>query len=110
MNVLRFVQRLTISSSWQDKIPLILVFETATSIELFQEKLPRAAIRRLRGTSFLARDPIETLELMFRCGTSPTTPGLFFLGASVCKMLMDRQIEYAHGTRALIQALKVKLH
>ncbi|MCJ1242868.1 hypothetical protein MMC30_000064 [Trapelia coarctata] len=93
-------------SSWQGRIPFVLLFEIATSVELFQEKLPRATIRRLQGTSFETKDAAETLELMFEAFTSPRQSRLLYIGPNVSKMLLDRQMEYTQSAQAFIGSLK----
>ena len=99
--------RLIDDSSWQGRIPFLLLFEIATSVELFQEKLPRATIRRLQGTSFETKDAAETLELMVESATASDTTRFLFIGPNVYKMLLDRQMEYTQSAQAFIGSLKV---
>ncbi|MCJ1391720.1 hypothetical protein MMC18_004585 [Xylographa bjoerkii] len=93
-------------SSWQGRIPFILVFEIGTSIDLFQEKLPRATIQRLQGTSFETKDAAETLELMFRTVTGPDESRSLYIGAGLLKMFLDRQMEHVQSVQTFIQSLK----
>ena len=98
---------LTWDSSWQGRIPLILIFEIGTSIDLFQEKLSRATIRRLQGVSFEMKDAAETLEMMFRTATAPEESRSLYIGAGLLKMFLDRQIEHVQSVQAFMQSLKV---
>jgi len=94
-------------SSWQGRIPFVLLFEIATSVELFQEKLPRATIRRLQETAFETEDAAETLELMFESATMPRESRVLYIGPNVFKMLLDRQMEHTQSAQAFIGSLKV---
>ncbi|MCJ1384856.1 hypothetical protein MMC17_007974 [Xylographa soralifera] len=93
-------------SSWQGRIPFVLIFEIGTSIDLFQEKLSRATIRRLQGISFETKDATETLEMMFRTVTAPEESRSLYIGAGLLKMFLDRQIEHVQSVQAFIQSLK----
>ena len=94
-------------SSWQDRIPFILIFEIATSIELFREKLSRQTIRRLRGESFETRNAIEILDVLFQAATTPDSSKSLWLGAATSKLLLDRQTEHVQSAKGLISGLKV---
>jgi origin recognition complex subunit 3 len=85
----------------------VLLFEIATSVALFQEKLPRATIRRLQVTSFETKEAAETLELMFKAVTSPRESRVLYVGPTVSKMLLDRQMEHTQSAQAFIGSLKV---
>lgn len=87
----------------------MLLFEIATSVELFQEKLPRATIRCLQGTSFETKDAAETLELMFEAVTNPRESKILYVGPNVSKMLLDRQMEHTQSAQAFIGSLKVSV-
>ncbi|MCJ1287384.1 hypothetical protein MMC26_006733 [Xylographa opegraphella] len=93
-------------SSWQGRIPFVLVLEIGTSIDLFQEKLSRATIRRLQGTSFEMKDAVETIEMMFRTATAPGESASLYIGAGLLKMFLDRQIEHIQSVHAFMQSLK----
>ncbi|MCJ1397010.1 hypothetical protein MMC11_000202 [Xylographa trunciseda] len=93
-------------SSWQGRIPFILIFEIGTSIDIFEEKLSRAAVRRLRGTSFETKDAAETLELMFRTVTGPDESRSLYTGAGLLQIFLDRQMEHVQSVQAFIKSLK----
>ncbi|MCJ1417094.1 hypothetical protein MMC32_003433 [Xylographa parallela] len=93
-------------SSWQGRIPIVLIFEIGTSIDLFQEKLSRATVRRLQGVSFETKDAGETLEMMFRTVTAADDSRSLYVGAGLLKMCLDRQFEHVQSVQAFIQSLK----
>ena len=83
------------------------MFEITTSIDLFKDKLSQATVRRLRGRTFETKDAMEILEHMFRATTDPDHPSSLSASANICKMFLDRQIEYNRHPQAWIESLKV---
>ena len=98
---------LDVLSCWLDRIPFVLIFEVATSVELFQEKLSRHALRLLRATVFEAKSSTEILDLLFRCATSPDETRFLWLGANTSKLLLDRQTEHIQSARGFVTAMQV---
>lgn len=96
------------TSSWQDRIRFILLFEIGTSVALFQEKLSRQAARQLRGTLFETRSATEVLDVLFRCATSPDLTNFLWLGPGASRLLLDRQTEHIPSARDFISLLKVR--
>jgi origin recognition complex subunit 3 len=84
----------------------VLVFEIATSVTLFQEKLSRGTVRLLKGISFDSTDSKEIIERMFRAVIDQPTPRSFIIGPRVLQQLLDRQTEHIQSTRAFMQSLK----
>ncbi|KAL8969992.1 MAG: hypothetical protein Q9197_004052 [Variospora fuerteventurae] len=107
-------------SLWIDRIPFILLFGIKTSIELFQEKLPRRSIRCLRGVQF---DVAEiSVDVVFRAVSfNKTRP--FLLGPGVSSLIFQAQqesiqgiasfaksLQYAYMTHCFANPLSVLLH
>lgn len=105
--ILRFSKLSLISSisSWNDRIPFVLLFSIATSIELFQSKLSRGTIRRLSGTEFQV-ERIDT-EVIFR-KVHYHEPALFF-GPAVSSLMLRQQHDFIQSPTAFAQTLKVIL-
>ena len=99
--------KLMLHSSWNDRIHFVLLFEVATSVTIFQEKLPRASIRKLRGTTFEVAPMGDTLELIFKTAASLKTQHSMRIGAGISNLLVDRQKGHLQSIRAFTQALKV---
>ena len=96
-----------LSSSWQDRINLALLIEIGTSVDLFQEKLSRQAIHKLRGTLFETKSATEVLDALFRCATSPDSSRCFWLGPGTSRLLLDRQTEHIQSAKDFISIQKV---
>ena len=94
-----------IASSWLDRIPFVLLFGVATSIDIFQAKLSRAAIRCIQGDQFDV-EPVEaSLERVFSDAVGPES--LLRPGPALSKLLLDRQRDHVQSTQAFASALKV---
>ncbi|MCJ1338812.1 hypothetical protein MMC09_004101 [Bachmanniomyces sp. S44760] len=105
-DVTTFSDLVGILCSWLDRIPIILILEIETSIDLFQEKLSRSTIRQLSGTVFEAEALGDALELVFRTATRKVDQSRLWIGASLSKMLLDRQRDYTQSIPAFIDGLK----
>ncbi|KAM3089249.1 Origin recognition complex subunit 3 [Clarireedia jacksonii] len=96
---------ISLFSSWLDRIPFILLFGIATSVELFQERLPRAASRSLYGSQFDVEQTSSILEKIFqKVVAGPDTP--MRLGPNLLSSLMERQNDHVQSVPAFIGALK----
>ena len=100
------------SSSWIDRIPFVLLFGIATSIDALQEKLSRNTIRQIRGIKFEGAHYDNTAKLIFDAatwsegGSADDFLPLYF-GPEVSRMFLERQQEVWSSTQGLIRALKV---
>jgi len=92
-------------SSWSDRIPFVLLFSIATSIELFQSKLSRETIRRLSGAEFQV-NRVDT-DLIFQ-DIHYQEPALFF-GPSISSLILGQQHDFIQSPAAFAQTLKVIL-
>jgi len=92
-------------SSWKDRIPFVLFFEISVSVDLFQEKLLRRAIRHLSGTVFEGRKANEILDVLFHAATASDDQRLW-LGANVASMILERQAEHIQSARGFIESVK----
>ncbi|MCJ1310954.1 hypothetical protein MMC25_004623 [Agyrium rufum] len=95
--------------SWKDRLPLVLLFEVATSTENFQQKLPQSILRHLTGTEFETMDAEESLELIFRAVTAPDVERSLWLSPALSKTLLDRQTQNIQSAQALIESCKYAL-
>jgi len=92
-------------SSWNDRIPFVLLFSIATSIELFQSKLSRETVRRLSGTEFHV-EGVDT-EKIFR-DIHYQEPVLFF-GPTISNLMLRQHLDFIQSSAAFAQTLKVIL-
>jgi len=97
---------LILPSSWLDRIPFVVLFGLATSIEIFHEKLPRSAIRCLQGEKFDVERVEESLEKVFDDAVLGSQSTLR-LGPALCRQLLERQKDHVQSVQAFVNALKV---
>lgn len=96
---------LNFCSLWIDRIPFILLFGIKTSIDLFQEKLPRRTIRRLRGVQFnVAEISVDTIFMAV--SSEKTRP--FLLGPGVSSLILQARQESIRGISSFAKSLQVR--
>jgi origin recognition complex subunit 3 len=95
-------------SSWQDRIPVVLLFGIATSIEIFQDRLPRAALLAIEATQFDVVQSDELLERMFNATiTADEDEALIRIGPSLASTILQRQRQNIQSPQDFINALQV---
>ncbi|KAE8447607.1 hypothetical protein EG329_010578 [Mollisiaceae sp. DMI_Dod_QoI] len=99
------VDLIALFSSWIDRIPFVLLFGIATSLDLFQERLPRIASRSLHGAQFDVEQTSSLVERIFKKvlagGHAPLR-----LSTTLVASLMERQQEHAQSVQSFTAALK----
>ena len=100
--------RLTSFSSWIDRIPFVVLFGIATSVDLFHERLSRAASRCLYGAQFDVEQTSLILERVFQNAVAGSKAPLR-LGPVFVSSLMERQHDHVQSVQAFTTALKVVL-
>ena len=83
----------------------MILFNIATSIELFQEKLSRDTIRRLEGAEFRA-EGLDVGEVFQAINDYSST---LWLGSNLSDQISQQQRNYIQGPSALKEAVKVSL-
>lgn len=97
-----------VTSYWVDRLPLILLFGIATSVELFESRLPRSMIRQIDGTSFNLRPPENVYWQLFKaCQSVPSTT--VWLGEEACNFLSERSQDQSVDAENFVQAIRVSL-
>ena len=90
-------------SSWRKRIPFVLLFGIATSVELFQEKLSRNAVKCLDGTAFdVQQAGIEDIFKAFN-----TEQPTLWVGPTLSRMILQRQKDYIQGHSSFVNSLQV---
>ncbi|KAI7082771.1 hypothetical protein KC356_g8097 [Hortaea werneckii] len=89
---------------WQDRIPFVLLFSVATSVEFLQQRLSREAIKCLDGRLFDVAPSGEVLEQMMNTITSTDPP--IYIGPTVMGMALERQSDYIQSIDSFVDALK----
>ncbi|RMY81848.1 hypothetical protein D0861_08143 [Hortaea werneckii] len=89
---------------WQDRIPFVLLFSVATSVDFLQQRLSREAIKCLDGRLFDVAPSGEVLEQMIDTITSTDPP--IYIGPTVMGMALERQSDYVQSIDSFVDALK----
>ncbi|KAK4499501.1 hypothetical protein PRZ48_010016 [Zasmidium cellare] len=91
-------------SYWQDRIPFVLFFNIATSVEFLQQRLSKTAIKHLDGRVFDAAVSSDEVEQVFDALTTSDTS--LWIGSNLSTMILDRQSDYIQGIESLVQAAR----
>ncbi|KAI9662477.1 MAG: hypothetical protein M1821_008644 [Bathelium mastoideum] len=86
-------------------VSIVLLFGISTSVENFQDRLPRAAIRNVKGQRFDAVQARDVLEQVFEATIDDPGQRLW-IGPGLCRMLLDRQNDHFQSVQAFIDSLK----
>ncbi|KAF2719939.1 hypothetical protein K431DRAFT_286249 [Polychaeton citri CBS 116435] len=101
---------LDLLSCWNDRIPFVLLFRIATSIEIFQQRLSKLALRSLDAAVFdiaPSHDEVEEVldVLSSRDGEGGIGP-LIWLGGNLLAPTLERQQDYLQTIDAFVSAAK----
>ena len=94
-----------VQSSWSDRIPFVLLFGIATSVELFQEKLSRETIRCLKGSVFDVQQ--TNVEDVFKAFQSEQTT--LWTGPGLSRSMLQRQRDYIQSHFSFVHSIKVTM-
>ena len=100
---MNYVKAADSKSSWSDRIPFVLLFAIATSVELFQEKLSRDSLRYLDGSAFDIQH-VDVEDILREFHSEQTT---LWIGSGLCRIILQRQRDYIQSHSTLINSLKV---
>jgi origin recognition complex subunit 3 len=89
-----------------DRIPFVLLFGVATSVDLFHERLSRAASRCLIGQQFDVEQTSSLVERIFLAAVANSKAPLR-LGNGFIANLVERQHDHVQSVQSFIAALKV---
>ncbi|PNS20338.1 hypothetical protein CAC42_5788 [Sphaceloma murrayae] len=90
-------------SYWKDRIPFVLIFGIATTVESLQIKLTRRAIRCIRGRRFEINSAESTLEDVFE--KVYTSESRLWFGAGFSQMMTARQRDYLTNPQTIIDTI-----
>ena len=89
---------------WQDRIPFVLFFSIATSLEFLQQRLSRDAVKCLAGRMFDVAPAAEEIERVFDAITGPEAS--IWIGANLLGNVLERQSDYIQGIGSLVYAVQ----
>ncbi|EON62045.1 hypothetical protein W97_01264 [Coniosporium apollinis CBS 100218] len=90
---------------WSDRTPFVLLFGIATTVETFENKLPRAAKRCIEGQKFDVTQADEILERVLHAAIDGDDVPLR-LGPALSTQLLDRQKDHVQSVDAFVEGLK----
>ncbi|KAL1890407.1 Origin recognition complex subunit 3 [Sporothrix stenoceras] len=91
--------------SWLDRIPFVLLFGVATSVDLFQARLPKQAAHRLSAAQFDVAPSSAVLDRLVRRAVAAADVPLR-IGPSLLRSLAERQDEQVTGVSVFVNSLK----
>ncbi|CAK7199608.1 Origin recognition complex subunit 3 [Sporothrix eucalyptigena] len=91
--------------SWLDRIPFVLLFGVATSVDLFQARLPKQAAHRLSAAQFDVAPSSAVLDRLVRRAVVAADVPLR-IGPSLLRSLAERQDEQVTGVSVFVNSLK----
>ena len=92
-------------SSWNDRIPFVLLFGIATSIDLFQEKLSQASLKLLQCSNFEVTQ--LDVDFLFKEVTGADEASRLWLGPGLSRLVLQRHQDYVQTTADFVWAIKV---
>ncbi|KAF2754270.1 hypothetical protein EJ05DRAFT_521023 [Pseudovirgaria hyperparasitica] len=99
------VQAIDIFHSWLDRIPFVLLFGIGTSTDTFQERLPAATLRVLKGEKFILKDSAETLQDLFLATVDGPDVRLR-LGPDLASRMLRNQEEHVQSLGTFCDSVK----
>lgn len=91
--------------SWLDRIPFVLLFGVATSVDLFQARLPKQAAHRLTAAQFDVAPSSAVLDRLVCCAVAAADVPLR-IGPLLLRSLAERQDEQVTGVSVFVNSLK----
>ncbi|KAK2610934.1 hypothetical protein N8I77_004321 [Diaporthe amygdali] len=92
-------------SSWRDRLPFTLLFGIATSVELFQARLPKSTSQHLYGAQFDVVQMSSVLENIFK-GAVAHGANPLIIGPALLRDLIARQQSQVAGIQIFMDSLK----
>lgn len=89
---------------WQDRIPFVLMFSIATSLDFLQQRLSRDAVKYLAGRMFDMAPAGEEFERVLDAITGPGVS--VWMGSNLLASALERQNDYIQSTSSFVQAIQ----
>ena len=101
------------NSAWRDRIPFVLLFQVATSSDLFEARLPTSAVRLLEGRVFTTEYSHDAFDEIFKSvclAPKDRKKPSIWPGADATKALLEQSKEQLATPESLMLSMKVYLH
>lgn len=96
---------LKLLGSWLNRIPFVVLFGIATSVELFHERLPRDVTKILHGAQFDVEQTSTTLANIFKAVVA-SDHAKIITGSKFVRSLLERQDEHVQSLQTFVMSLK----
>ena len=96
----------TCVSSWLDRIPFVLLFGIATSVEIFEGTLPRSMVNRLQGSRFGVQNSMNLVDLIYG-NLQKRRNGILWLGHNVSSILFGKSRDHFQSLESFCNGFKV---
>lgn len=92
--------------SWLDRIPFVLLFGVATSVDIFEGHLPRSTVDLLQGQGFDIRESVDSIDRIF-FDSQGWPDNIMWFGHGVSKLLVERSRDGFQSPEVFSDCLKV---
>ena len=96
-----------IDRTWIDRLPFVALMGIATSVDMFENRLPRSALTAFTGKTFAVADPDKILEQIFEQSIAGAHATIRF-GPSLSNKVLQRQRDFSQSVKIFMQSLKVR--
>ncbi|EEQ88891.1 origin recognition complex subunit 3 [Blastomyces dermatitidis ER-3] len=96
---------ISLFSSWVDRIPFVLLFGIATSVELFEARLPRSLVNLLQGCRFDIQDSGDSVNRIYTT-LQMCQEGTLWLGHNVSRILFERSKDHFQSPEGFANGIK----
>ena len=91
-------------SSWIDRIPIVLLFGVATTIELFEARLPRAVFQNLDAEVFDVSPSEDSFYKLYQCVQDDESAKLW-LSQAISSILLERSKDQDDTTENFVRSI-----
>ncbi|KAK2784687.1 hypothetical protein FQN52_008915 [Onygenales sp. PD_12] len=98
---------ISLLSSWVDRIPFVLLFGIATSVELFEARLPRSVVNLLQGRRFDIQESGDSVERVFT-SLQTNQESTVWLGHNVSRILFEKSKDHFQSPEGFGNGIKFR--
>ncbi|KAK2749786.1 hypothetical protein FQN55_003022 [Onygenales sp. PD_40] len=98
---------ISLLSSWVDRITFVLLFGIATSVELFEARLPRSVVNLLQGRRFDIQESGDSVERVFT-SLQTNQESTVWLGHNVSRILFEKSKDHFQSPEGFGNGIKFR--
>ncbi|PGH33633.1 origin recognition complex subunit 3 [[Emmonsia] crescens] len=96
---------ISLLSSWVDRIPFVLLFGIATSVELFEARLPRSLVNLLQGRRFDIQESGDSVDRIYTT-LQMCQESTLWLGHNVSRILFEKSKDHFQSPEGFANGIK----